>query len=151
MKVSDNCLKLIRESEGFRERPYLCPAGVPTIGYGNTRYVDGKPVRLTDGPCTRDQADYYMTAALAEYEAAVNRYVVVPLTQSQFDALVDFAYNCGAQNLRTSTLLKMLNNLDYVGAAAQFDRWVNGGGKRLPGLVTRRRKERTLFEQGIVA
>jgi lysozyme len=146
MKVSDNCLKIIREFEGFRAKPYLCPAKVPTIGYGSTRYADGTPVKLTDPPITEAKADEIMRATLGQFEDAVNRYVTVPINQNQFDALVDFAYNAGAQNLRTSTLLKKLNNSDYAGAAAQFDAWVYGGGEKLPGLVRRRAAERKLFE-----
>ncbi len=145
MKASDNCLALIRECEGFRAAPYRCPAGVPTIGYGSTRYADGRPVAMTDQPITAAQADTIMRATLREYEAAVSRYVAVPLNQGQFDALVDFAYNCGAQNLRTSTLLRKLNAGDYSGASNEFGRWVNGGGKKLPGLVKRRELERRLF------
>ncbi|NTV68050.1 MAG: lysozyme [Chlorobaculum sp.] len=146
MQVSDNCLKIIREFEGFKSKPYLCPAGVPTIGYGSTRYANGTAVKLTDPPITEGQADEIMQATLGQYEDAVNRYVTASINQNQFDALVDFAYNAGAQNLRTSTLLKRLNQGDYAGAAAQFDVWVNGGGKKLPGLVRRRASERTLFE-----
>lgn len=146
MQVSGNCLKIIRDFEGFSAKPYRCPAGVPTIGYGSTRYANGTPVKLTDPPITEAKADEIMRATLNQYEAAVNRYVTVPLNQNQFDALVDFAYNAGAQSLRTSTLLKLLNQGDYAGAAAQFDKWVNGGGKKLPGLVRRRASERKLFE-----
>jgi lysozyme len=146
MQVSDNCLKIIREFEGFKSKPYLCPAGVPTIGYGSTRYANGTAVKLTDPSITEGQADEIMQATLGQYEDAVNRYVTASINQNQFDALVDFAYNAGAQNLRTSTLLKRLNQGDYAGAAAQFDVWVNGGGKKLPGLVRRRASERTLFE-----
>lgn len=144
-RASDNCLALIRQFEGFRASPYLCPAGVPTIGYGSTRYANGTPVKLTDSPITQVYADDIMRATLREYESAVCRYVQVPLTQNQFDALVDFAYNAGAKNLLTSTLLRLLNAGDYAGAAGQFGRWVNGGGKRLPGLVARREAERVLF------
>ena len=146
MQVSDNCLKIIREFEGFKSRPYLCPAGVPTIGYGSTRYASGTPVKLTDPPITEVQADEIMHATLGQYVEAVNRYVTTSINQNQFDALVDFAYNAGAQNLRTSTLLKLLNQGDVAGAAVQFDKWVSGGGKKLPGLVRRRAAERELFE-----
>lgn len=145
MNASDACLRLIQESEGFRAAPYRCPAGIPTIGYGSTRYADGRPVSMGDPPITEADANRIMRATLRDYEAAVNRYVQVPLTQGQFDALVDFAYNAGAQNLRKSTLLRLLNAGDYVGAAAQFGRWVQGGGRRLPGLVKRRARERQLF------
>jgi lysozyme len=145
MNASDACLRLIREFEGFRAKPYLCPAGIPTIGYGSTRYADGRPVSMEDPPITEEGADLIMRTTLRDYEAAVNRYVQVPLTQGQFDALVDFAYNAGAQNLRKSTLLRLLNAGDYVGAADQFGRWVQGGGRKLPGLVKRRARERQLF------
>ncbi len=145
MKASDDCLSLIREFEGFRASPYLCPAGVPTIGYGSTRYATGRPVKMTDQPITMAQADDIMRASLGEYESAVTRYVQVPLHQCQFDALVDFAYNAGTKNLLGSTLLRLLNAGDYPGAAAEFDRWVFGAGKKLPGLVRRRAAERKLF------
>lgn len=148
MKASDNALELIRQSESFYAAPYLCPAGIPTIGYGSTRYADGRSVRLSDKAISKVQAEALLRATLAtEYEAAVNRYVSVPLNQNQFDALVDFAYNAGAQNLRTSTLLKKLNAGDYAGAAAEFDKWVYAGGKKLLGLIKRRALERALFER----
>ncbi len=147
MQVSDSCLRLIRESEGFKSSPYLCPAGVPTIGYGSTRYPDGRAITLKNPAITQNQADEIMRATLKEYEAAVIRYVTIPLNQHQFDALVDFAYNAGAQNLRGSTLLKLLNQGDYDQAAAEFDKWVFGGGQKLGGLVKRRTLERKLFQE----
>ena len=147
MEVSDGCLDLIKQCEGFRAEPYLCPAGVPTIGYGSTRYADGRKVTLDDPPITEAEAQEIMKATLQQYEAAVTRYVTVPLNQNQFDALVDFAYNAGAQNLRTSTLLKLLNQGEYAAAADQFGKWVYGDGKKLNGLVKRRELEEDLFLQ----
>lgn len=145
MKASKNCIALIKVSENFEPFPYLCPAGVPTIGYGSTRYADGSKVKMTDPPINEPEACDLMLANLGEYEAAVNRYVTVPLRQGQFDALVDFAYNAGAQSLRSSTLLKMLNAGDYEGAARQFRRWVFADGKVMTGLVKRRAAETALF------
>lgn len=145
MKSSNDCLALIKSCEGFSAKPYLCPAGVPTIGYGSTRYADGRKVTLNDKSITVEQADEIMRTSLVEYENAVNRYVKMPITQGQFDALVDFAYNAGAQSLRNSTLLKMLNAGDYAGAAKQFERWVYADGKVLYGLVKRRKLEADLF------
>jgi lysozyme len=145
MQASDNCLNLIKQSESFRSKPYLCPAGMPTIGYGSTRYADGTPVKLSDPPITQDQAEEIMRATLGNYEDAVNRYVVVPINQNQFDSLVDFAYNAGTQNLKTSTLLKKLNQGQYDQAANEFGKWVYGGGKKLGGLIKRRGVERDLF------
>lgn len=147
MNASDDCLDLIRRFEGFRSMPYLCPAGVPTIGYGSTRYEDGTPVTLNDAAIERARADQIMRATLTSYEDAVRRYVKVPLTQGQYDALTDFAYNAGPKNLQTSTLLRKLNAGDYAGAAEQFGRWVYGGGQVLMGLVRRRTAERALFER----
>lgn len=146
MKASEKCLELIRRFEGFRSKPYRCPAAVPTIGYGSTRYADGTPVKLTDAPITQEQADDIMRATLGEYENAVNRYVSVSLNQNEFDALVDFAYNAGAKSLLNSTLLKKLNAGDRKGAAQQFERWVYADGEILGGLVRRRMAERVLFE-----
>jgi lysozyme len=91
------------------------------------------------------QATSLMLSTLKTYEDCVNRYVQVPLTQNRFDALVDFAYNAGAQNLRTSTLLKLLNAKDYIGAAEQFTRWIYADGEILGGLVKRRLSEKLLF------
>ena len=146
LTASGACFALIRRFEGFRAAPYRCPAGVPTIGCGSTRYADGRPVALTDPPITEAVAVEIMQAAVREYEAAVNRYARVDLQQHEFDALVSFAYNAGAQNLRTSTLLRKLNAGDRIAAAAEFDRWVNCGGQRVPGLIKRRAAERAMFK-----
>lgn len=147
MRASESCIDLIHMFEGFRASPYLCPAGVPTIGYGSTRYADGTPVQLSDNSITKETADKILRETLIEYEDAVNRYAQVELTQNQFDALVDFAYNAGAQNLRKSTLLRKLNDNDFDGAADEFKKWVYGGGQILPGLVKRREAEAGLFER----
>lgn len=145
MQASAECLNLIKQCEGFRPKPYLCPAGVPTIGYGNTRYPDGRAVSMGDPAITPIQAEALMRAALKPFEDAVNRYVQVEISQNQFDALVDFTYNMGPQALRTSTLLKLINEQLFDMAADQFDVWVMAAGRRLPGLVTRRALEKQLF------
>ena len=146
MKASKNCVDLVKLSEGFRPHPYKCFAGVWTIGYGSTRYEDGTQVKQTDGVIDDQRASDLVLATLAtEYEAAVNRYVTIPLQQHQFDALVDCAYNAGTSALRTSTLLKRVNEGAFELAAEEFGRWVHAGGRRLQGLVTRREAERKLF------
>lgn len=146
MKASENCIDLIEEFEGFRSEPYVCPGGIPTIGFGSTRYADGTSVSMGDDPMNREQAKELLTATLTEYEQGVEACIDVDLTQNQFDALVDFAYNLGVGALRTSTLARKVNAGDMEGAANEFGRWVNGGGKVLPGLVKRRAAERVLFE-----
>lgn len=145
MKTSDMGLSLIKSFEGFSAKPYLCPAGVPTIGYGATYYPDGRRVTMQDRPVTVAQATDMLRSMLASYEAGVSRYVLVPVTQGQFDALVSFAYNLGLSALKNSTLLRLVNARDYTGAAAQFVRWNRAGGKVLPGLTRRREAERKLF------
>ena len=142
MKTSNKGKAIIKQYEGFRAKPYLCPAGVPTIGYGATYYTDGRKVTLKDAPISEADADKLLDKMLAKYEDAVNRYVQVPITQNQFDALVSFCYNLGQENLRNSTLLKKVNAKDYKGAADAFLNWVYASGKKLQGLVNRRTDER---------
>lgn len=150
MKTSDKGLALIKSFEGFSARPYLCPAGVPTIGYGATYYPDGRRVTMQDRPVTEADATAMLRSMLASYEAGVSRYVLVPVTQGQFDALVSFAYNLGLSALKSSTLLRLVNARDWQGAAAQFGRWNRAGGKVLPGLTRRREAERVMFLRGDV-
>ena len=145
MKTSAKGLDLIKSFEGFSARPYLCPAGVPTIGYGATYYPDGRRVTMQDRPVSESDASAMLRAMLASYEAGIARYVQVPLTQGQYDALVSFAYNLGLSALKGSTLLRLVNARDYAGAAAQFVRWNRAGGKVLPGLTRRREAERVMF------
>lgn len=145
MKTSDKGLQLIKQFEGFSARPYRCPAGIPTIGYGATYYPDGRRVTMQDKPVSEADATAMLRSMLASYEAGVSRYVQVPVTQGQFDAMVSFAYNIGLSALKNSTLLRLVNARDWQGAAAQFPRWNRAGGKVLPGLTRRREAERVMF------
>jgi len=140
VKVSTDCISLIAHFEGCKLKAYRCPAGVLTIGYGHT----GEDV-LPSTEWTQEQADTQLMKDLERYEADVIRYVTAPLSQNQFDALVSFTYNLGATNLRKSTLLEMLNDGRYEGAADQFLLWVNRGSKFEKGLTRRRKAERLLF------
>jgi lysozyme len=146
MDVSPNCISLIKQFEGFRSKPYLCPAGIPTIGYGSTHYPNGTAVTLGDGEIDEATATAYILATLSlDYVPAVNAMVQVDLNQNQFDALVDFAYNAGTQNLRSSTLVRLVNAEAFEAAAGQFGLWVHAAGVVLQGLVNRREAERILF------
>lgn len=145
MKTGLNGLNLIKEKEGLRLKPYLCSAGVATIGYGSTMYADGRKVTLKDAAISEKQALELLANTLGKYEKAINDYVKVQLTQNEFDALVSFTYNLGAGNLLSSTLLKKINAGDKAGAANQFDAWNKAGGKVLEGLVKRRAAEKALF------
>lgn len=139
MKTSPKGIALIKEYEGLRLGAYLCSAGVLTIGYGHTGGVkEGDLI-------TEQKAEQLLQDDLKKFENGVLRLVRVPLTQNQFDALVSFAFNLGVGNLGKSTLLKMLNDRDYKGAAGQFIRWNKAAGKELDGLTRRRIAESELF------
>lgn len=145
-KVSRRGLDLLHHFEGFRHEAYLCPAGVWTIGYGNTKWPDGRPVRKGDR-VTREEGEELFRAILRTFERGVLSAVKVDLTQGQFDALVSFAYNVGTGALAKSTLLRKLNSGDYSGAADEFLRWNKAGGRVLKGLTRRREAERKLFKE----
>ena len=139
-RISDAGLQLIKESEGLRTRAYSDSVGVWTIGFGHTRGV-GEGDR-----CDEPQAVSWLQEDVAASEAAVRALIDVPLAQGQFDALVDFVFNLGAGALAGSTLRHKLNAGDYTAAAAEFPKWCHAGSEVLPGLVTRRARERALFE-----
>ena len=145
MNIGDRGLDLIRAFEGFRADPYLDAVGVPTIGYGSTYYPDGQRVRLTDPPISEPEARRLMQATLAEFEDGISAALQVDVTQSQFDALVCWAFNVGVSAAQQSTLMHRLNAGDVQGAADQFLRWNRAGGQVLRGLTRRREAERALF------
>lgn len=140
-RTSDSGKNIIKEFEGLRLKPYKCPAGYWTIGWGH-RISDGE---YEDG-ITVEQAEQLLNNDLYRFERHVNKSVEVKLNQNQFDALVSFSFNVGTGAFSKSTLLKKLNNGDYDGAANEFPRWNKGGGKVLKGLVRRRQMEKKLFE-----
>jgi lysozyme len=145
-KSSNNLIELIKQFEGFSAVPYMCPAGVATIGYGSTRYAYGRKVTMTDNTITVDGAVQLLKQTLNQYELAVDSYCRDDINQNQFDALVDFAYNCGNGNLKSSTLLKKVNiNPNDPTIADEFKKWNKGGGKVLKGLVKRREAEVNLY------
>lgn len=142
MKLSQVGVNLIKSFEGCELHAYK---PVPTelywtIGYGHY----GSDVREGQ-KITQAQAEEMLKQDLKVYEYAVNLNVKHKINQNQYDALVSFCYNVGKEALRTSTLLKKLNSGDMSGAANEFDKWVHGGGKVLPGLVLRRKAEKVLF------
>src|SRR5690349_12536176 len=108
-KIAKPGLDLIKSFEGLFLKPYLCPAKVPTIGYGTIMYPNGKKVTLQDPEITQAQAEQYLEHEVNEKAAGVEKCVTIPINQNQFDALVSFAYNLGVGALQKSTLLKLLN------------------------------------------
>jgi len=132
--------------EGVYLRPYLCPAGIPTIGIGSTRYEDGRAVMLTDPPISRERAIQLLRWKL--------RNAFVPGTlklcpgidgEERLAAIVDFAYNLGTGNLQVSTLRRRINAGDWAAVPGELRKWVMGGGRRLGGLVKRREAEIALL------
>ena len=140
MTFSERLVALVKDFEGLQLTAYRCPAGVLTIGYGHTG-----PEVVPNLTITLDKADSFLRADLRFAEWGVRTYSKVPLTQGQYDALTDFAFNLGIGALRDSTLMKKVNARDFEGAAAEFGKWVHGGGRVLPGLIKRRAAEVALF------
>ena len=131
---------LLKKFEGCKLKAYRCPANVCTIGYGHTSSAGAPEVR--DGMIiTQADAETILRQDLIKYERSVQDLVKVKLTQNQFDVLVDFAYNAGVGNLKSSTMLKKVNAGDLDAVPAELMKWTKGGGKVLPGLVRRRQAE----------
>ena len=140
-------LNLIKKYEGLRLKPYLCAAGLPTIGFGATYYPNGTKVKLTDKAISEFEASTMLGEMLKHYEKSVDSFTRDDITQNQFDALVSFAYNCGVGNLKGSTLLKKVNKDPFDKSIRQeFLKWNKGGGKVLSGLTKRRTEEADLYE-----
>lgn len=145
LSINQEGLDLIKEFEGLRLKAYLCPANVFTIGYGTTKYEDGSRVKSSD-TITTGRAEELLKKDCLFFEQVVNRSVKVDLTENQFSALVSFVYNVGASAFQKSTLLKVLNQGNYVQASSEFLRWNKANGKILAGLSRRREAEKTLFD-----
>jgi lysozyme len=146
--VPEAAVVLVKKWEGFRAKPYRCPAGMPTIGYGSTFYGDGERVQMDDEPITEEAASGLLRAHMAKFAAQVDRAVKVPLNEGERGALISFCYNLGAANLGQSTLLKKLDAGDRAGAADEFQRWNRAGSSILEGLTRRRAEEAAMFRGG---
>jgi lysozyme len=166
VKLSKAGEDLMHKYEGFRSRPYLCPAHIWTIGYGHVLYqeqirlpvvrVEGKetpmirkefPLKPEDNRVwTKTEIDELFRTDVGTFERGVLRLVPgVVGRQGSFDALVSISFNFGLGNLQRSTIRMRANRGDWAGAAEAFRVWTKGGGKVLPGLVKRREAEIALF------
>lgn len=137
---------LARRFEGLYLTPYLCPAGVPTIGYGATYYQDGRIVTLKDEAITREQAEELLLWMIkTKYLPAV--LVLCPGidTPERLAAIIDFTFNLGSGRLRGSTLRRRINAKDWDAVPTELMKWTIGGGRVLRGLVIRRRMEAGLI------
>ena len=145
MKINNQGLNLIKKYEGFEATAYKCPASIWTLGYGSTFYADGKRVAMGD-KISEGQASQLLLALLVDFEKRVDSITTDLVNENQFSALVSFAYNCGCENLRKSTLLKKVNaNPNDPTIALEFAKWNKGGGKVLKGLTVRRKAESDLY------
>lgn len=140
MNTSLNGREMIESFEGLRLTAYSDVVGIPTIGYGHT-----KNVKLGD-QCTSQQADILLREDLRASELAIECSVKPDLNQNQFDALVSLVFNIGGSAFEHSTLLRLLNELDFIGASSQFLVWDRAGGNVISGLTQRRLKEKALFD-----
>jgi lysozyme len=138
-------IPIIKRFEGLKLRAYLCPAGLPTIGYGNTRYEDGSTVKLGE-QITIDRADKLLMHTVAQFERQVDTVVTAPVNANQLGALTSFAFNVGMGNFRKSTLLRKVNaNPNDPTIRAEFMKWIRANGKVLTGLQRRREAESALY------
>lgn len=153
MDISPDGYALIKKSEGFRSKPYRCPAGVPTIGYGSTIYPNGKRVSMLDKPISEHTASLMLGDSVKILCAKISSLVKVHITQNQFDALVDFAYNLGIGSLSKSTLLKKLNAGLHSQASNELLKWDKARDPitkkliKVKGLTKRRMLEKELFDK----
>jgi len=144
--ISAKGLELIKFFEGLSLAPYLCSAGVPTIGFGTIRYPNGVKVTLQDHHISKAQAEEYLRHEVHQFELAVDALCVDTINQNMFDALTSFSYNLGANALRNSTLLKKVNaNPNDPTIKDEFARWNKAAGQVITGLVKRRQMEATHY------
>ena len=156
MKVSAKALEVIRHHEGVRQRPYRCPAKLWTVGVGHVLYPeqgklkieerDGFPLRPEDYRLySMEEINGILANDLQRFERGVESLIRNSLTQSQFDGLVSFAFNCGLGTLQRSTLRQKVLRGDIQGAGEEFLKYCMAGGKPLKGLQNRRIDERAMF------
>lgn len=146
MKLSDKGYDLIKKFEGYSDRPYKCPAGIPTIGFGNTYYPNGVKVKLTDKQITKEYANEMLAFVADNFAKDVLKVVKSNITVNQLNALTAFAYNLGMTNFRNSTLLKLVNNNpNDANISKEFLKWNKANGKVLNGLTNRRIAESALY------
>jgi len=145
-QTSNEGLEMTKQFEGLRLTAYQDVAGVWTIGYGHTG-PDVQPGRVI----SELEAEALLRADLAAAVKCVNASLEVEVTQSQFDALVDFCFNVGRRHFLASSLLQYLNHHNFDAAAVQFGLWVNADGRPQPGLVKRRAAEAAMFRKKLAA
>ena len=135
--------RLIKEFEGLRLTAYTCPAGVWTIGYGHTKGVK-RGMKIDQA-----QADRLLDIDLIDVARSIRQLVKVYINDNQAQALVSFVFNIGSGAFEKSTLLRKINNRDFLAASLEFRKWVYAKGTKLPGLIRRRKAEKELFNEPV--
>jgi lysozyme len=144
--MQKNLIEHIKKYEGFSNRPYLCPANVPTIGYGSTYYSNGVKVTLNDAPMSEQQATELLTKEVNVFRKRVISLLKRTLNDNEINALTSFAYNVGLGDLKGSTLLKKVNmNAPIEEICKEFMKWINVNGKPSRGLILRRKAELLMY------
>lgn len=140
-------LEIIKQFEGFRGKPYLCPAQIPTIGFGNTTYENGNKVTLKDPAIDIVRAEVLLQSHVQkQIIPQLNKLVKKELNDNQLSAIVSFCYNLGTGNFGSSTLLKKINsNPSDSSIRTEFMKWNKANGRELPGLTKRRQAEADLY------
>ena len=138
--------KIIKKWEGFMPEAYICPGGIPTIGYGSTRYENGDEVSMEDCKIDRKRGEEILLHHVKEVSKQVRSVLKHDLTDNQMAALISFTYNLGIGNLSRSTLLLLINGGPMnQNIPREFRRWNKAGGKVLAGLTARRDEEANLW------
>ena len=155
MKCNQAGIDLICEFEGFFSKPYLCPANVPTIGYGTTIYPDGKKVSLSDFPITKEEAKEYLAHDLKKEEDNLNKFINdfgLTLNENQFSALISFAYNLGFGKIasQSSTVNRGLRSGDHALTCHGMSLYNRAAGKVMRGLERRRKAEIDLYNKEVI-
>lgn len=146
-KAVELAASLCRPFEGLRLKPYICPAGFPTIGYGTVYKPDGTKVTMDHPPITKETAEEWLLSELqSNYLVGVLKASPALIVYPRIlGAVTDFAYNLGVPRYRGSTLRKRVDAKDWAGAVEQLLLWNKAGGRILPGLVKRRQAEAVLM------
>lgn len=159
MAIPKEALDLIKDFEGYlrrlndgtdRVKPYLCPAGVATIGHGSTRYFPGGArVKITDPPISALRAAQCLAGELAQNENDFDRMTTRRVHPIMRGAVVSFIYNCGSGAYRASNLRRKINAGEWSSVPYELSKWKRGGGRVLAGLTRRRKAEGDLFMRGV--
>lgn len=149
METPSTAVELVKRWEGLYKQgkdglvyPYICPAGVWTIGYGSTRHFDGTPIHKDTAPLSQEECEQLMLIELRKcIREAIRHSPVLIGNENALSAISSFIYNLGGTSYYRSTLRRKINDRDWDAARTEIRRWIWGGGRRLPGLIARREEE----------